>query len=105
MDSLVWDGEGQRKEKPVRIVYNLEMAKAIRQLKPPVKGLIVDIMTRPNYLAVVVYESNIMEYNDSQREQIMNHLLMVRNVIQSYGTPCEIEGIKHDEQKRRGIRF
>lgn len=105
MDSLVWNDNPLEKPKPVRIVYNLEMAKAIRNLKSPVKGLVFDIMTRPNYLAIVVYESNIMEYNDSQREQIMNHLLMVRKLIMSYGTPCEIEGVKEDEQKKKGIRF
>lgn len=105
MDSLVWHEKPFDEKKPVRITYNLEMAKAIRNIKCPVKGLVYDIKTRPNYLAITIYESNIMEYNDSQREQIMNYLLLVRKVIMSYGTPCEIEGVKDDEQKKKGIRF
>jgi len=105
MDSLVWNEEPFEKQKPVRITYNIKMAKAIRNIKCPVKGLVFDIKTRPNYLAITIYESNIMEYNDSQREQIMNYLLLVREVIMSYGTPCEIEGVKDDEQKKKGIRF
>jgi len=85
-----------------KISYTIDMAKKLRELKPPVKGLQVDVRARPNYLAITVYESNIMEYNESQREQIMNHLLMMRQLIMSYGTPCEIEGMKYaDEQTRR----
>ena len=78
------------------------MAKAIRKTKPPVKNLLMDVRARPNYLALTVYESNIMEYNESQRMQIMEYLLMIRQLIQSYETPCEIEGMKYtDEQARQ----
>jgi len=86
----------------VKISYTVDMARKIRDLKVPVKGLILDIRARPNYLALTVYESNIMEYSESQRMQLMEYLLMVRKLIQSYGTPCEIEGMKYtDEQARR----
>jgi predicted methyltransferase len=84
------------------IKYTVEMAKKIRGLKPPVRNLVLDVRARPNYLALTVYESNIMEYNESQRMQVMEYLLMVRKLIQSYGTPCEIEGMKYtDEQARK----
>jgi hypothetical protein len=78
-----------------KISYTLEMAKKIRGIKVPVKHLRLDIRARPNYLALTVYEDNIMEHNESQRMQIMEYLLMVRELIMSYGTPCEIEGVKH----------
>lgn len=85
-----------------KITYTVEMAKKLRELKPPVKNLILDVRARPNYLALTVYESNIMEYNESQRMQIMEYLLMCRQLIQSYGTPCELEGMKYtDEQARK----
>lgn len=85
-----------------KISYTVEMAKKLRELKAPVKGLQVDVRARPNYLAITVYESNIMEYNESQREQVMKHLLLMRQLIMSYGTPCEIEGMKYtDEQIQR----
>ena len=77
-----------------KIRYTVEMAKKIRDLKVPVKGLKMDIRARPNYLAITVYEDNVMEYNESQRMQLMEYLLLVRQLIQSYGSPCEIEGIK-----------
>lgn len=78
------------------------MASKVRQIKPPVKDLILDVRARPNYLALTVYESNIMEYSENKRAAIMEYLLLVRQLIQSYGTPCEIEGMKYtDEQARR----
>ena len=84
-----------------KISYDIGMAKAIRQLKQPVKGLKMDVVARPNYLALTVYESNIMEYNDGQRADIMEYLLLVRKLIESYGTPCEIEGVKYDSELKR----
>jgi len=84
-----------------KISYDIGMAKAVRQLKQPVKGLKMDVIARPNYLAFTVYESNIMEYNDGQRADIMEYLLLVRQLIQSYGTPCEIEGVKYDSERKR----
>lgn len=69
------------------------MAKKVREIKVPVKGLKLNIIARPNYLALTVYEENVMEYNESQRMQLMEYLLMVRSLIQSYGSPCEIEGV------------
>jgi predicted methyltransferase len=88
-----------------KIQYTVEMAKKVRGIKTPVKNLILDIRARPNYLALTVYESNIMEYNESQRMAVMEYLLLVRELIQSYGTPCEIEGMKYtDEQARKQRR-
>jgi hypothetical protein len=77
-----------------QIKYTVEMAKKIREIKCPVKNLVMDVRARPNYLALTVYEENVMEYNESQRMQLMEYLLLVRQLIQSYGTPCELEGIQ-----------
>ena len=87
-----------------KIQYTVDMAKKIRGIKPPVKNLTLDIRARSNYLALTVYESNIMEYNESQRMQVMEYLLLVRNLIQSYGTPCEIEGMKYTDEQARSKR-
>jgi hypothetical protein len=82
--------------------YTKEIAKKIRAIKQPVRNLLLDIRDRPNYLALTVYESNIMEYNESDRMAIMNYLLLVRELILSFGIPCELEGMKYtDEQLRR----
>ena len=88
----------------VKISYTVDMAKKVRDIKPPVKGLILDVRARPNYLALTVYESNIMEYSETQRGAIMDYLLLVRKLIQSYGTPCEIEGMKYTHEQARQQR-
>ena len=36
------------------------MAKKIREVKCPVKNLKLDVRARPNYLALTVYEENVM---------------------------------------------
>jgi predicted methyltransferase len=87
-----------------KIKYTVEMAKKIRGIKPPVKNLILDVRARPNYLALTVYESNIMEFNESQRMQVMEYLLLVRSLIQSFGTSCEIEGMKYTDEQARSRR-
>ena len=76
------------------------MAQAVRRIKQPVKGLVVDVRGLPQFLAVSVYEENIMEYNDGQREAIMEYLIMVREVIRSYGVPCEIQGFSYNKDRR-----
>ena len=78
--------------KPGRIFYNYDMAKAVRKIKKPYKDLIVDVKARPNYLALTIYEDNIMQYEVDQRVNIMEYLMMMRSVIQSYGVRCELEG-------------
>jgi len=88
----------------VKISYTIDMAKKIRDIKCPVKNLRMDVRARPNYLALTVYESNIMEFNESQRMQVMEYLLLVRNLIMSYGTPCEIEGMKYTDEQLREQR-
>ncbi|MEI7999569.1 MAG: hypothetical protein WCH62_08715 [Candidatus Omnitrophota bacterium] len=87
-----------------KISYTVEMAKKIRDMKPPVKNLLLDVRARPNYLALTVYESNIMEYSSDQRQDIMAYLLLIRDFIMSYGTPCEIEGMKYTDEQARAKR-
>ena len=84
-----------------KIFYNVDMAQAIRRIKRPVKGLVMDIKGMPNFLAVTVYEENVMEYRESEREAIMSYLLMVKDVIESYDVPCEIIGGKNMPRERR----
>lgn len=83
-----------------KIRYDDNMARAIRQIKKPVKGLVMDIRGLPNFLAVSVYEENIAEYNETDRMAIMDYLITVRDVIRSYGVPCEIQGFSYNKDRR-----
>jgi hypothetical protein len=83
-----------------KIFYNIEMARAIRKIKRPVKDLKMDIRARPNYLALTVYEDNVMQYEIDKRADIMEYLLLCRELIMSYGVPCELEGIKYEPKSK-----
>ena len=83
-----------------KIFYNLDMAKNIRKIKMPVKDLKMDVRARPNYLALTVYEENVMQYDIDKRADIMEYLLLCKQLIESYGVRCEIEGIKYVNSKK-----
>ena len=78
-----------------KIFYNVDMAKAIRKIKKPVKDLKLDIKAMPEWIGLVVYEDNIMQYDIDKRADIMEYLLLCRQLIESYGVRCEIEGVKY----------
>ena len=82
------------------VLYD-DIAKAVRQVKAPVKNLTVDIVTHPQYLSLRVYENEVMEYEINQRADIMQYLLLLREIVQSYGVRCEIDGGKYVPRKRR----
>jgi hypothetical protein len=78
-----------------KIFYNIHMAKALRKIKKPVKDFKMDIRARPNYLALTVYEENIMQYEIDKRADIMEYLVLAKQLIESFGVRCEIEGVKY----------
>jgi hypothetical protein len=82
-----------------KIFYNVEMAKAIRKIKKPVKSLQLDIKAMPDWIALVVYEENIMQYEIDKRADIMEYLILCKNLIESYGVRCEIEGVRYAKSK------
>ena len=88
----------------VRIFYSLDMARAVRKLPLPVKNLQMDIVGLPNTLAIRVYEEDIMQYNETKRMEIMEYLVTVQKLIESYGVPCLIDGVRYDPNNPRKFR-
>ena len=79
-----------------RVVYNREMAKSVRQVKPPFPGIVIDIAEYPEFLTIRMYEDNIMSFDINQRVTITDYITLVRKVIESYGVRCEFEGVPGD---------
>lgn len=67
------------------------MARDIRKVAKPFPFR-MDIAEYDNVLSVVVYENDIRKMSESERQRVMGHILMVRDIIQSHGVPCEVEG-------------
>ncbi len=83
-----------------KVVYTKQMAKAVRQIKQPVKGLIIDIAKYPEFLTIRMYEDNIMSYDINDRVKITDYVNLVKQIIESYGVRCEYEGIAGDGDGR-----
>ena len=78
------------------------MARAIRKVKKPVKDLKLDIKLMPDWVALCIYEDNVMQYDIDKRADIMEYLVLCKNIIESYGTRCELEGVRY-ANKQNGL--
>lgn len=89
MDINQWTGEPN---KPV--FYTKEMARKVREIKKPFPNLDIDIVKFPDFLAIRLYEDNIAQFEDSKRVKVINYVQMVKDLIETYGVRCELEGVK-----------
>lgn len=82
-----WTGEPN---KPV--FYNDEMKKRVREIKKPVTDLQMDIVMYPDFLALRLYEDNFIKYHGTQKEMVIDYVMKVKKLLESYGVRCELEG-------------
>lgn len=78
------------------VKYTNEMRKAVQLLKPPYRGLIIDIVEFPDYLAIRVYENQIMSMSVAQQVSVMEYLQLLRTTIEAYGVTCHFDGAAGD---------
>lgn len=70
---------------------------ALRGIEKPVKDLRYSLVEYPgNLLVVRVYENQIMGYNDAQRQDILEYLEKLKDMIQSLGFRAGLEGAAGD---------
>jgi predicted YcjX-like family ATPase len=82
-----WTGEPN---KPV--FYTEEMKKAVHQIKKP-PMLLMDIVMYPgDFLALRLYEDNFLQFEGTQKEIVIDYVMKVKKLIESYGVRCEMEG-------------
>jgi hypothetical protein len=79
-------------------LYNSQIAKEIRIIKPPYKNLKMDIIEYPGMLAVRFYEKNINSFSPMQHISIMEYAHTIKKIIESHNVPCDLEALP-DEQK------
>lgn len=82
-----WTGEPN---KPV--FYTDEMKKAVRMIKKP-HLLLMDIVMYPDFLALRLYEDNFLQFDGINKEIVIDYVTKVKNLIESYGVRCELEGV------------
>lgn len=77
-----------------------EMRMAVANIKPPYKGLVVDLVEFPDYIGLRIYENQIMSMDDSKQFSVMEYLHLLRNTIESFGAKCYFDGAKGDPPRR-----
>lgn len=82
-----WTGEPN---KPV--FYTEEMRKQVREIKKPMM-LLMDIAMYPDFLALRLYEDNFLQFDGIEKEQVIEYVMKVKKLIESYGVRCEMEGV------------
>lgn len=73
--------------------YTPEMAAAVRKVKKPYRFTLA-IVEHSNAFTLRVYEDEIMRFTDKERLFIMKYLVDVKEVLESFGVGCELEGAK-----------
>ena len=81
-----WTGEPN---KPV--FYTQEMAKKVKEIPSP-GMLLMDIVKYPDFLAIRLYEDNFIQFDGSAKERVIDYVMKVKKLIESYGVRCELEG-------------
>lgn len=88
----LWTGEPN---KPV--FYNEEMKKKLREIKRPML-LMMDVVKYPEFLALRLYEDNFIQFTGSKKEEVIDYVMKVKKMIESYGVRCELEGVPGGKQ-------
>ena len=82
-----WTGEPN---KPV--FYTKEMATKFKELIKDMPDLLVDIAQYPEFLAIRLYEDNFLQFHGTRKEIVIDRVMKIKSMIESYGVRCELEG-------------
>jgi hypothetical protein len=85
-----WTGEPN---KPV--FYTEEMKKKVHEIKKP-SLLLMDVVMYPDFLALRLYEDNFLQFEGIKKEIVIDYVKRVKQLIESYGVRCEMEGKPSD---------
>lgn len=77
--------------------YTKEMMAAVRTVKPPYPGLAIDFVEFDDYLAIRIYENQIMALPDGHQVSILEYLHRLRGILISLGAKkVYFDGVKGD---------
>ena len=57
-----------------------------------VRDLLVDIAQYPEFLAIRLYEDNFLQFHGTRKEIVIDRVMKIKSMIESYGVRCELEG-------------
>lgn len=79
----------------MKSLYSYEIRRAVENLMAvkPYPELRYAIVEWADGLSVRVFEDNIKMFSESQWQIILEHVVAVKNTIESFGVSCGIEGV------------
>lgn len=81
--------------------FTPELLAALKIIPQPyAKGMTVDFVEFPEYLAVRLYENEIMSLSDLQRVSVMEYLHLLRNTASLIGYDLHFDGVAGDPPRR-----
>jgi hypothetical protein len=84
--------------------YTKEMVAAVKSVKPPYSGLAIDLVEFPDYLAIRIYENQIMALPEGHKVSVLEYLHQLRGIVMSFGIEkVYFDGAKGDPP-RGGLR-
>lgn len=76
-------------------IYTKDVQKIVHEAKAPYPGFIYDVVEfydMPGFLGLQVYDENIADFSERQKQELSIFLANVRDEIKSLGIQCEIVG-------------
>ena len=74
---------------------NDERFKILKENKPPY-NIVIDIVEMPKFLALRVYENEVMALSNEKQMIIMEHLYKLKGIVEQFGYVCDFQGVPGD---------
>jgi hypothetical protein len=77
------------------LIYDPLVYKILKEHRPPY-NVIVDIVTMPDFLALRVYENEIMALSNEKQMIVMEYLYKLKTLVEQFGYVCDFQGVPGD---------
>lgn len=84
--------------------YTKEMLIAVRTVKPPYPGLAIDFVEFPDYLAIRIYENQIMALPEGHKVSVLEYLHHLRDILLKMGAKKVYFDGAQGDPPRGGLR-
>lgn len=77
------------------MIYDPLVYKVLKENKPPY-NIVVDIVEMPDFLALRVYENEVMALSNEKQMIVMEYLFKLKEIVHKFGYKCDFQGVKGD---------
>ncbi len=77
------------------MIYDPLVYKILKEHKPPY-NIIVDLVEMPNFIALRVYENEVMSLSKERQMTVMEYLYKLKGMVEQFGYTCDLQGVPGD---------